>query len=79
VKREGSMRTTTEERAAMCLHRAAMKRVARRASCRDLMSHLLRIGLLASIEPANCDVFSSRASLPTREKRWPFVSAAWRF
>ena len=63
----------------MCLHRAATKRVARRASCRDLMFHLLRIRLLASIEPENCDVFSSRASLPTREKQWSFVSAAWRF
>jgi phytoene/squalene synthetase len=79
VKKEGSMRTTTEERAAMCLHRAAMKRVARRASRRGLMSHLLRIGLFASIEPANCDVFSCCASLPAREKHWPFVSAAWRF
>jgi phytoene/squalene synthetase len=66
------MRTTTEER-------AALERVARRASCRDLISHPLRIGLLASIEPANCDDFSSRAPLPTREKHWPLVSAAWRF
>jgi phytoene/squalene synthetase len=66
------MRTTTEES-------AALERVARRASCRDPMSHLLRIGLLASIEPANCDVFSFRASLPTREKHWPFVPAVWRF
>jgi phytoene/squalene synthetase len=66
------MRTTTEER-------AALERVARRAPCRGPMSHPLRIGLLARIEPANCDVFSSRASLPTREKHWLFVSAAWRF
>jgi phytoene/squalene synthetase len=66
------MRTTTEER-------AAMKRVARRAPCRDLMFHPLRIRLLASIERANHDDFSSRASLPTREKQWPFVPAAWRF
>jgi phytoene/squalene synthetase len=72
------MRTTTEERAAMCLHRAATKRVARRAPCRGPMSHPLRSGLLASIEPANYDVFSFRASLPTREKHWPLVSAAWR-
>jgi phytoene/squalene synthetase len=56
-----------------------MKRVARRASCRDLMFHLLRIRLLASIERANHDDFSSRASLPTREKHWPFVPAVWRF
>ena len=72
------MQTATEERVAMCLHRAAMKRVARRAPCRGPTSHPLRIGLFASIEPANCDDFSARASLPTREKRWPFVSAAWR-
>jgi phytoene/squalene synthetase len=66
------MRTTTEER-------AAMKRVARRAPCRGPMPHPLRVGLLASIEPANCDVFSSRAPLPAWEKHWLFVSAAWRF
>ena len=66
------MRTTTEER-------AALERGARRAPCRGSMSHPLRIRLLASIERANCDVFSFRASLPTREKHWPFVSAAWRF
>jgi len=63
----------------MCLHRAAMKRVARRAPCRGPMPHPLRIGLLASIEPANCDVFSSRASLPAWEKHWPSVSAVRRF
>jgi phytoene/squalene synthetase len=73
------MRTTTEERAAMRLQRAAMKRVARRAPCRGPLPHPLRIRLLASIEPANYDVFSSRTSLPTREKHWLFVSAAWRF
>jgi phytoene/squalene synthetase len=56
-----------------------MKRGARRAPCRGPMPHPLRIGLLASIEPANCDVFSSRAPLPAWEKHWPFVSAAWRF
>jgi len=55
-----------------------MKRVARRAPCRGPMSHLLRIRLLASIERANYDVFSSRVSLRTREKHWLFVSAAWR-
>jgi phytoene/squalene synthetase len=66
------MRTTTKER-------EALGRVARRASCCRPTSHPLRVGLLASIEPANCDVFSSRAPLPTREKHWPFVSAAWRF
>jgi len=73
------MRTMIEGGAAMRLHRAAMKRVARHASCCGLMSHPLRIGLLASIERANHDDFSSRASLPTREKHWLFVSAAWRF
>jgi phytoene/squalene synthetase len=55
-----------------------MKQVARCASCRDPMFHLLRSGLLASIERANCDDFSSRAPLPTWEKHWPLVSAAWR-
>lgn len=65
------MRTTTEER-------AALERVARRAPCRTPMPHPLRIGLLASIERADYDVFSFRASLPTREKHWPLVSAAWR-
>jgi len=63
----------------MCLHRAAMKRVARRASCHCPTSHPLCIGLLARIEPANCDVFSSRAPLPAWQKHWLFVSAAWRF
>ena len=63
----------------MCLHRAATKRVARRAPCRGPTSRPLRIGLLSGIERANCDVFSSRASLPAWEKHWPFVSAAWRF
>jgi phytoene/squalene synthetase len=66
------MRTTTEER-------AALERVARRARCRGPMPHSLRIGLLARIEPANCNAFSSRAPLPTREKHWLSVSAAWRF
>jgi hypothetical protein len=72
------MRTTTEERAAMCLHRAAMERGAQRALCRDLMFHLLRIRLLASIEPANCDHFSSRASLPAPGKSRLRLTAAWR-
>ena len=63
----------------MCLRRAARKRVARRASCRAPMPHLLRIGLLASIEPANCDVFSSRAPLPTPGKSRLRLTAAWRF
>ena len=62
----------------MCLHRSAMKRAARRAPCRSPLPHLLRIGLLASIEPANCDVFSSRAPLPAWEKHWLLVSTAWR-
>jgi phytoene/squalene synthetase len=66
------MRTTTEER-------AALERVVRRASCRDLRLHLLRIRPLASIERANYDEFSSRAPLPTWEKHWLSVSAAWRF
>jgi len=65
------MRTTTEER-------AALERVARRAPCRGPMPHPLRIGLLASIEPANCDGFSSRASLPTRGKSRLRLTAAWR-
>lgn len=52
----------------MCLHRAAMKRVARRAPCRGPMSHPLRIGLLARIEPADRDGFSSRAPLPAWER-----------
>jgi len=65
------MRTTTEER-------AALERVARRAPCRAPMSHLLRIRLLASIEPANCDVFSSRAPLPTPGKSRLRLTAAWR-
>ena len=55
-----------------------MKRVARRAPCRELMSRPLRIGLLASIEPANCDVFSSRVSFPGREKLWLLATARWR-
>jgi phytoene/squalene synthetase len=66
------MRTTTEER-------AALERVARRASCRGLMPQILRIRLLASIERANYDEFSSRAPLPTWEKHWLSVLAAWRF
>jgi hypothetical protein len=65
-------------RTAMCLHRAAMKRVARRASCRDLMFHLLRIRLLASIERVNHDDFSSRASLPVPGKSRLRLTAAWR-
>ncbi len=63
----------------MRLHRAALKRGARRAPCRGPMPHPLRIGLLASIEPANCDDFSCCASLPAREEYWLSVSAAWRF
>ena len=66
------MRTTTEER-------AALERGARRAPCRGSMSHPLRIRLLASIEPANCDVFSSRAPLPTPGKSRLRLTAAWRF
>jgi hypothetical protein len=63
----------------MCLHRAAMERGAQRALCRDLMFHLLRIRLLASIETANCDHFSSRASLPAPGKSRLRLTAAWRF
>jgi phytoene/squalene synthetase len=66
------MRTTTEER-------AALERVVRRASCRDLRLHLLRIRLLASIERANYDDFSFRRSLPTRGRHWLSLTAAWRF
>jgi phytoene/squalene synthetase len=62
----------------MCLHWSAMKRAARRAPCRSPLPHLLRIGLLASIEPANCDVFSSRASLPAPGKSRLRLTAAWR-
>jgi phytoene/squalene synthetase len=43
------------------------------------MPQILRIRLLASIERANYDEFSSRAPLPTWEKHWLSVSAAWRF
>jgi len=56
-----------------------MKRGARRASCRELMSRPHRIGLLASIARANCDGFSSRASFPTRGKSRLLLKAAWRF
>jgi phytoene/squalene synthetase len=67
VNREGSMRTTTEER-------AALERVACRASCHCPTSHPLP----ASIESANCDVFPSRVSLPGREKLWLLATARWR-
>lgn len=63
----------------MCLHQAARKRVARRASCRDPMPHLLRIGLLANIERANHDDFPSRASLPAPGNSRLRLTAAWRF
>ena len=63
----------------MCLHRAATKRVARRASCRDPLPHLLRIALLSSIERANYDNFPSRAPLPTLGNSRLRLTAAWRF
>lgn len=63
----------------MCPHRATMKCVARRASCRDPMPYLLRIDLLASSERANCDDFSSRAPLPTPGNSRLRLTAAWRF